>query len=184
MSNSKELHNARVQLAQYIDAIAMVSHQEVFAWLRDEGQHFRGDILPQGVRRGKPRMCFNNCFSLLFGLGDGYHYAEGWAVPTVALVPIHHAWITTPDGGVIDPTWTDPDRCAYYGVAFGPDVVSMMCAVEYPGVFDNPRLHRLPNWFKRVQAGAVKVKVKGVDSVSVTHATSVEKSSCNGSEPT
>jgi len=181
--SKSRLESAREQLQVFIAGCARVSDQMGFKNLRDNGQQFRGEALPERVQRGQPRQCFNNAFNLLGTLRGDHYYAEGWAVSTVAIIPIHHGWIVTPDGGVIDPTWDAPERCAYFGFAFGPDIVSMMCAVSYPGVFDNPRLFRLPDAQERIMAGIVKLNVRGVETAPIGHGASIEKCSCNPEEP-
>jgi hypothetical protein len=47
--------------------------------------------------------CFSNALHLANRLGDGYHYAEGFAHNYI--MAVHHAWVVTPEGKVLDPTW-------------------------------------------------------------------------------
>jgi hypothetical protein len=65
----------------------------------------------------KPKECFKNAALFALGSGDGF-YTEGYYK---SLIPIHHAWITRPDGSIFDPTIDvdrDADPANYLGIAF------------------------------------------------------------------
>lgn len=76
-------------------------------------------------------MCFSNSLSIARKL-DGYQYYEGFAT---CMIPVEHAWIVSPEGKVIDPTWqrffNDPNPpLDYYGVAIPWKEVVMSRAVS------------------------------------------------------
>lgn len=84
--------------------------------------------LPSG--RWIPRACYHNCQAIL--LADvrrskprGFIYVEGYACSAAVGFPFvtEHAWLVDRDGRVIDPTWDDPERSAYFGVPFRSDYV-------------------------------------------------------------
>lgn len=66
--------------------------------------------LPEGVKRGRVKLCYMNATKLALKRPD-LVYVEGFAV---GVIPVMHAWCVTPDGTVIDPTW-DTGR-DYFGV--------------------------------------------------------------------
>jgi hypothetical protein len=77
-----------------------------------------------GVEEGELKNCFQNAAQeILFGDTD-LTYVEGYAMSDIGL-PVHHAWLVTPDGTVIDNTWTGQSEVMpgseYYGVAFNAD---------------------------------------------------------------
>jgi hypothetical protein len=66
-----------------------------------------------------PKQCFVNAARLVgrfrtLTYVEGYAYREG-------LFPMHHAWAVDADRSVVDPTWRDPELCAYWGVPFDRD---------------------------------------------------------------
>jgi hypothetical protein len=52
--------------------------------------------------------CINNKHDLT--------YCEGYAIRQGLPLPIHHAWLMTPDNRVIDVTWNDATECEYLGL--------------------------------------------------------------------
>ena len=46
-----------------------------------------------------PKECFSN--AALLAIGVGGYYTEGYLQ---SVIPIHHAWVTMPDGTIFDPT--------------------------------------------------------------------------------
>lgn len=175
-----DLPKVRADVFRFVEMIARVSGPESSgALLRDRGQHFRGAPLPRRVRRGIPQACYSNAFRLLGSIGVKHYYAEGYAMPSSRFLAVPHAWIVTEDGTVIDPTWPDTEKCAYFGLAFGHDVVSMMVESGWPGVFDNFRLWRQSDALARVVAGIIKVDVQGVVLAVESDEQGVQNSSCN-----
>lgn len=76
-----------------------------------------------GVVPGPAKSCFETAGRAALERPDVFFYVEGWAA---GLVPIHHAWLVTRDGVVVDPVWAgvseeDPNPLpgeAYVGVPF------------------------------------------------------------------
>jgi len=54
----------------------------------------------------------------VLGLNDKYIYTEGYAATELLPIPFEHAWITTLDGKVIDPTWEPGHGISYFGIRF------------------------------------------------------------------
>lgn len=74
--------------------------------------------LPLGVPRALPHTSAANAGRLVMLHYPELTYVEGVALdPTVPLA-VHHAWAVDPEGRVVDPTWPEPWRCEYIGIAF------------------------------------------------------------------
>ncbi len=69
--------------------------------------------LPPTVEAGVPKFGYWNCQQLAFA-SDSLTYVEGYALHADVGFPISHAWLLTPDGYAIDPTWDAPG--CYFGV--------------------------------------------------------------------
>jgi len=41
-------------------------------------------------------------------------------------IPVAHAWCVNQRDEVIDPTWRDPEHCAYYGIVIPEDVLGCL----------------------------------------------------------
>lgn len=90
-------------------------------FLLKEGQPFispDSSELPDDVPRGVVKECFKNCMDAVVFSSHrdqtDYLYCEGYAL---GIIPTIHAWLVTPDGQVVDPTWPEPGT-EYFGVAF------------------------------------------------------------------
>ena len=68
---------------------------------------------------GTIKECFCNAFDLV-QRNPELIYVEGYAA---GIIPVHHAWCIDPDGKVIEVTWTDDHRLAYYGIPMDFDYV-------------------------------------------------------------
>lgn len=87
--------------------------------------------LPEGVELGEVSQCYRNSWELATEFPDDYIYVEGYAYHSV--LPVQHAWVQTPDGRIIDPTWCNPavrehgpGHALYLGVAFDDGVLTML----------------------------------------------------------
>lgn len=49
---------------------------------------------------------------------DDVYYAEGYGINPALPIPIEYAWLVTSAGKVVDPTWSDGAKHAYFGIAF------------------------------------------------------------------
>lgn len=80
------------------------------------GHSFEGSTLPQSFPRMTPGYCYANAGELALAHPE-LTYVEGFACAKVP-VPVHHAWLVTQDGEVIDPTWGAEPQGQYHGVAY------------------------------------------------------------------
>lgn len=86
------------------------------SFVKRHGSWYEPAARPSGLPIGKPNRCFVNAFML--ALEDStLTYCEGYALASPDSAKALHAWVTTGDGNVIDPTWHDPG-VAYAGVPF------------------------------------------------------------------
>ena len=96
------------------------------AFLAEHGRSWRytPGPLPEGVTWGRRGECFRNAAMTLLEGGEarGWRYCEGYAHPGTG-VPVWHAWLVTPAGEVIDPTWRPSlgTEREYFGVAFSAE---------------------------------------------------------------
>lgn len=107
-----------------------------------------------GIDAGMAKDCFANSGRCVIGMHPDITYVEGYAA---GIIPVHHAWLVTKDGQVIDPTWNgqishgvtvDPGH-SYYGVPLKQNYVrQVMMDTKYFGIFSytNPSVydHGLP----------------------------------------
>lgn len=78
------------------------------------GKSWKNQSLPPEFRRGLPKLCFAQSQSL--AKRRKLRYVEGFALSSVAQIPIHHAWCVDDHERVIDVTWKD--GLAYFGIPF------------------------------------------------------------------
>lgn len=93
------------------------------------------------VAKGPNGHCFHNATRhCIANEGRGLIYCEGFAIPP-GLIPLHHAWLCTPQGEVFDPTATWEDCRDYFGVAFKHSFhVEMMLRSEYHSILGHWQL--------------------------------------------
>lgn len=111
-----------------------------------EGQEFQVAASPRehgewlaeyGVELGPEKECFSNAGRHLLGGRPraegvrGVYYAEGYAH---AIIPIHHAWLVTADGRVLDPTWHGQPLGGREGERHGETRVGLALGRAYMGV--------------------------------------------------
>jgi len=78
--------------------------------------------------------CFKNAFDVSLKNKD-LIYVEGFAQPE-GLITLLHAWCSTKDGKVIDPTWERGEF--YYGIPFSTEcVLETVIKREKYGILDN-----------------------------------------------
>ncbi len=79
-------------------------------------------ILPEGYDEMERGQCFHNAWKLVCE-DPSLIYCEGYA--QAGFFPMEHAWVETPDGEIVDPTWTGLEgryeEALYYGVRFTPE---------------------------------------------------------------
>lgn len=77
---------------------------------------------PKGMRKLTDKQCFRNA---AINVRRGFHYVEGYATaPHMIGLLVHHAWLEDDQCRVIDLTWKDPSKAAYFGVRFDQDEMS------------------------------------------------------------
>ena len=136
--NNKSNHQVVEQLRKYLQAIVVVmkpsqpktSKYSGFQELvLDCGQFMEPKPLQKNIKRGKPRYCYNNCQQLALEHSN-LTYVEGFATITDASFPLAHAWLATPDGYAIDPTWKTPGTC-YLGISLSIQWVQSIIDIRY-----------------------------------------------------
>lgn len=111
-----ELTAAETSLKQQVDAFCHLGSL-LYAYVVQRGLVCRAERLPADIARGPKRQCYGNAMKLAFANAKGLAYVEGYALSTVGIAAAH-AWCITEDQTVIDPTWDEPERCAYLGIPF------------------------------------------------------------------
>lgn len=96
------------------------------------------------VTQGELKDCYMNCAREVVMEDVDLTYVEGYALPASVPMPIHHAWMVTDDGRVIDNTWgqegVDPGT-EYYGIPFNRTwLTARMLETKVWGVFQGRRV--------------------------------------------
>ena len=87
----------------------------------DCGTTMEAKPLPKNIKRGLPKCCYWNSQQLAFKR-KSLTYVEGYALAEDVPMAVAHAWVLTPEGHAIDPTWESPGIC-YLGVPFSTEWV-------------------------------------------------------------
>lgn len=87
----------------------------------DCGTAMTANPMPATIKQGLPKSCYWNSQQLAFKR-KSLTYVEGYALAEDISFPIAHAWLLTPEGYAIDPTWETPGIC-YLGVPFSTEWV-------------------------------------------------------------
>jgi hypothetical protein len=88
-------------------------YHSIMEFVYKNGQNFkRIGKRPKSLRKGRNHYCFANATRLALNC-PSLIYCEGYAL---GIIPVHHAWVVTRRGTVIDPTWNDANQHEYYGV--------------------------------------------------------------------
>jgi hypothetical protein len=96
---------------------------------------------PHNFKMGKPGNCFENAaIAACINNRHELEYCEGYGFRHSLGIPIHHAWLMTPDGRVIDVTWKDSTDCEYLGIRFkDADLRRWLLKGEVYGLLDTGR---------------------------------------------
>lgn len=120
---------------------------EVASFCKSHGVLKTSSPLPNGVRRGKARNCFQNAGLLALKYPTKFTYCEGWAqMPSCNELTTAHAWCLDRKGNVVDPTWEYEEGCEYLGLPVKTLALQeKICATEVWGFFPDGR--RLPKGY-------------------------------------
>lgn len=139
MTNDETLSRYVQTLADMIRAASTNQsffYKSTYEFVLDAGTRHEPAPKPRNVAFGPVRNCFQNAWNLAHR-GANLTYAEGYALSSVAPMPVHHAWCVSRDGQVIDNTWREPGL-AYLGVEFNLSFVAQTILRRgYYGVIDN-----------------------------------------------
>ena len=116
METSTEHTEAERSLLHYMQV--MGTYVPYVPFVERWGRLWPAQALPGGYRQGAPQLCFGNAYELACE-HDGLTYVEGYAQS--AYLATAHAWVVDAKGRVIDNTWKEPERRAYFGVAFSTE---------------------------------------------------------------
>lgn len=115
------------QMLQYLNLLSNTiggahsdwSYSNFPALLLNNSRFMQSQPLPAGMDRGKVKACYYNSQVAVLSQPE-LTYVEGYAIRDGLLLPLPHAWVMTPEGTAIDPTWENNRGC-YLGVAFNTD---------------------------------------------------------------
>ena len=97
---------------------------------------------PYDGERRAPKECFKNCADIMHARPEGLTYVEGFGLTPRASFLVHHAWLVTPAGVVVDPTWETPELCEYFGVSIPfEEAWAEMFKQGFYGVFGAMRIN-------------------------------------------
>jgi GNAT superfamily N-acetyltransferase len=100
----------------------MIPQRDIAAYLKDHGQEWTAQKLPEGIDRGPAKECYMNATHLVMDDPAHLRYCEGYVTdPEAAGFSFMHGWAVTEDGKVIDPTLPHSENCTYWGVAYPTD---------------------------------------------------------------
>tara|TARA_B100000519_G_C14039711_1_gene342129 strand:- start:169 stop:705 length:537 start_codon:yes stop_codon:yes gene_type:complete len=128
------------------------------------GQQFTAPSRPltaYDIPLGEKKQCYKNCMDFVMNNPDTeLLYCEGFAL---GCIPIAHAWLSTPQGEVFDPTWGKSYCTDYFGVAFDRSwAISLLLDKGSYGLVDDWE-HKWPLLSHGYEL-EWKVKVKNDDS--------------------
>jgi hypothetical protein len=132
------MNNSLAELQQYLqDRVSLLKEiRPNQGWkyigieelLLDRGTVMEAKPLPKTIKRGLSKSCYHNCQKIAFKQND-FTYVEGYAVAEEISLAIAHAWLMTPEGSAIDPTWDEPGT-AYLGIPFSTNWVKSIIAAR------------------------------------------------------
>lgn len=110
----------------------------IYKTLLEKGEMFRGRKLPKAYKTGEPKNCFENALKLASSTLPWLYYVEGLAFRKGLNVPLFHAWAADDSLRVVDPTWTRPEDCVYFGVKMLPgNAWTATGELGYFGILEN-----------------------------------------------
>lgn len=109
-------------------------------FMDEQGHRFTAPAHPldhyENVQAGEMGMCYSNCMEYVIENPDTeLLYCEGFAM---GIIPMQHAWLSTANGEVIDPTWGQGYSKDYHGVAFDRQwAIRLLCDKGSYGLIDD-----------------------------------------------
>ena len=152
MNNATETISGE-QIKQYLQAVVAAveapparahwKYQRYEELVLDYGFIMEPQPLPETIEPGAPQFSYWNCQQLVLA-DTRLTYAEGYALHADVGFPISHAWLLTPDGHAIDPTWDSPG--CYFGVplatAWVESVLEARHRIDNLSIFDGNYIER------------------------------------------
>lgn len=91
----------------------------------EHGRAWETAPYPLDLPRMQIKQCFGNAQKLLMRGRKDLTYVEGYACSGSLSInmPILHAWLVDSEGRVVDPTWDNDPKSAYFGVPFEREYV-------------------------------------------------------------
>lgn len=137
------MHEVERYLTQYLEGMVLLyrlnhgadfpRHQTWEQFVLDNGVPMDAGQLPESIPQGEKKLCYPNAFELRLKLLCGRYggvyepgeleYCEGYARSSHGIVTLHGWLFDNVSGLVIDPTWDDPEDCAYFGVPWSNDTL-------------------------------------------------------------
>jgi len=114
-------------------------YKSIYHFLKKEAIEFNTDGMSL-TEDGIMKECYKNTYDLCSTKKDIYIYTEGYVTSSIGF-PVLHAWITTENGKIIDPTLRIRNAnksIEYFGVQFNFDYVTeTIIEKETYGIIDN-----------------------------------------------
>jgi hypothetical protein len=109
-----------------------LKYKNYYAALLDLGDGKPGSTRPQGLRKQRNNLCYQNSWHA--AQIHGWAYCEGYALSGDLAIPVMHAWnLDLETGQVIDLTWTHPEQAYYWGMII-PNQTAMQLMLHH-GVY-------------------------------------------------
>ena len=136
INNTQEYLQAMTDMVKQACKTPIGRYYGMDDFILQNGQAFQHAPLPEGIKRGKMKMCYQNAAILALD-NPKLIYCEGYAH---SIIHTAHAFCVTEDGFVVDPTWKDGKD--YYGVLFKTEFLrETILKRKYYGIIDDWQNH-------------------------------------------
>lgn len=128
-------------IAQYLDNMLALYETQgfgtgMYGQLKKYGRHFTPMERNGRINKMTDKECFSNCVKAMEIIPDTI-YCEGLALSPTIPIPLHHAWLVTADGCVLDTTWREAGA-EYFGIPFAMSYLyKVLVKSGLYGVMDN-----------------------------------------------